>query len=135
MNRRAQIERAKFLDQAIPLNGASHRDVMSYAVDIPMRYAECVATLENGRKVRLRDSRQFMGFSGHDENRSLLFKSSGRRIVIDARGEQRHAGLNGVHKFVGRDGGLLFIRRWSQEMATSLETRMQTFSMPAAAAI
>lgn len=135
MNRRAQTDRAEYLDRAIPLDGASHRDVVSYAVDIPMRYAECVATLADGRKARLRDSRQFMGFSGHDEQRSLLFKSGGCRIVIGARGEHRRAEWNGVHRFVGRDGGLLFVRRWSEELATSLGARMQTFNMPAAATI
>ena len=134
MNRHEQTERAEFLDRAIPLEGASHADVVSYAVDIPMRYAECVATLRDGRKIRLQDSRQFMGFSGRDHDRSLLFKSGGRRIVIDARGERRSAESNGVHKFIGRDGSLLFIRRWSQELANDISTRMQTFSMPNAPA-
>ncbi len=135
MNRREQTDRTEFLDMAIPLDGASHADVASYAVDIPMRYAECVATLRDGRKARLKDARQFMGFSGRDENRNLLFKSGGRRIVIDARGEHRHAESNGVHKFTGRDGSLLFIRRWSEQLASDTATRMQTFSMPAAAAV
>jgi hypothetical protein len=135
MNQREQTDRTKFLDETIPLEGASHADVVSYGVDIPMRYAECVATLGNGTKARLRDARQFMGFSGRDHNRSLLFKAAGRRIVIDARGEQRQAEWNGVHKFTGRDGGLLFIRRWSEQLASEAVTRMQTFSMPVAAAV
>lgn len=135
MNRREQSDRTEFLDETIPLEGASHADVVSYAVDIPMRYAECVATLRDGRKARLRDARQFMGFSGRDQNRSLLFKSGGRRIVIDARGEHREAEWNGVHRFTGRDGGLLFIRRWSEQLASDTAKRMQTFSMPAAAAV
>lgn len=134
MSKREQTERPEFLDQAIPLEGASHRDVVDYAVDIPMRYAECVATLRDGRKVRLRDSRQFMGFSGRDRDRCLLFKAGGRRIVIDARGGRHEAEWNGVHKFVGRDGSLLFVRRWSEQVANDLGTRMQTFSMPTATA-
>lgn len=134
MSRYEQTERAEFLDRTIPLDGASHADVVSYTVDIPMRYAECVATLRDGRKARLKDNRQFMGFSGRDKDRSLLFKSGGRRIVIDARGEHRRAEWNGVHKFIGRDGGLLFIRRWSEELASDIGARMQTFSIPTAAA-
>jgi hypothetical protein len=135
MNQREQTDGTEFLDETIPLEGASHAEVASYDVDIPMRYAECVATLKDGSKARLKDARQFMGFSGRDHNRSLLFKAGGRRIVIDARGEQRQAEWNGVHKFTGRDGGLLFIRRWSEQLASETATRMQTFSMPAAAAV
>ena len=41
------------LDEAIPLQGASHADVAEYRVEIPMRYAECLAVLRDGRKVGL----------------------------------------------------------------------------------
>mgnify|MGYP001824429162 FL=1 len=54
------------LDDAIPLQGASHADVCEYVVEIPMRYAECFALLNDGRKVGLKNPRQFVGWSRHD---------------------------------------------------------------------
>ncbi len=62
---------ARILDDLIPLRGASHADVVEYRVEIPMRYAECHALLTDGRKVRLVDSRKFLGWSSHDSRRSL----------------------------------------------------------------
>lgn len=67
---------AAYLDQVIPLKGASHADVVSYSVEIPMRYAECFARLRDGRKVRLADRSRFIGWSGDDAKRSLLFRKN-----------------------------------------------------------
>jgi len=67
--------RAAFLDRAIPLNGASHADVVEYSVDIPMRYAQCFARLADGRTVRLKDSGQFLAWSGWEGKRSFLFRN------------------------------------------------------------
>lgn len=72
--------RAEYLDRAIPLDGASHVDVVEYSVDVPMRYAQCFARLADGQTVRLRDTSQFLGWSGWDSKRSLLFRS-GRRLI------------------------------------------------------
>ena len=47
-----------FLDRMLPLNGASHAEAVDYAIVIPMRYAECVAILADGRQVRLREAQQ-----------------------------------------------------------------------------
>lgn len=71
-----------FLDKAIPLNGASHGDVVNYSAESPMRYAQCFATLADGRKVGLLDSHQFIGWSDASGRRSLLFRSGFRRIEI-----------------------------------------------------
>lgn len=71
-----------FLDKIIPLQRASHAEVVSYAVDIPMRYAECYATLANGRKVRFRNAAQFIGWSDDDGKRAYLFRSGNRRVEI-----------------------------------------------------
>jgi len=35
------------LDDAIPLQGASHAEVSEYVVESPMRYAECFAVMAN----------------------------------------------------------------------------------------
>ena len=72
-----------FLDRTIPLNGVSHADVAEYVVEIPMRYAECFAVTQDGRKVRFLDRRQFVGWSGHDPRRSLLFVNNGLHVEID----------------------------------------------------
>jgi hypothetical protein len=116
-----QIEKAKYLDQMIPLNGASHAEAVSYGVDTPMRYSECFAKLADGRVVRLQDSRQFIGWSGMNGSRRLLFRSDAGRILIPASVSQlqttpeHHS--NGLHKFITRDGGLLFVRRLGQDIA------------------
>ena len=71
-----------FLDNVIPLDGASHSDVVEYVVDIPMRYAECFAVLRDGERVSFKMPRGFLGWSSHDEKRSLLFRNGGMRILI-----------------------------------------------------
>jgi len=116
-----QIEKAKFLDQMIPLKGASHSEAVSYGVDTPMRYSECFAKLADGRVVRLKDSRQFIGWSGMNGSRRLLFRSDAGRILIPASVSQqqttRERRSSGLHKFITRDGGLLFVRRLGQDIA------------------
>jgi len=72
----------ELLDRTIPLDGASHSQVESYGVDIPMRYASLFAILTDGRKVRLRDARKFAGWSGRETQRSFLFRSDDRHIEI-----------------------------------------------------
>ena len=116
-----QIEKAKFLDQMIPLNGASHAEAVSYGVDTPMRYSECFAKLADGRVVRLKDSRQFIGWTGMNGSRRLLFRSDAGRILIPASVSQQQTTSErrsgGLHKFITRDGGLLFVRRLGQDIA------------------
>jgi hypothetical protein len=116
-----QIEKAKFLDQMMPLNGASHAEAVSYGVDTPMRYSECFAKLADGRVVRLKDSRQFIGWSGMNGSRRLLFRSDVGRILIPATVSQQQTAqerrTSGLHKFITRDGGLLFVRRLGQDIA------------------
>jgi malate synthase len=113
------------LDEAIPLQGASHADVVEYSVEIPMRYAECFALLSDGRKVALRNPRQFVGWSTHDRNRSLLFRSNGkhyevaveeglrgqspgciRTVFLEAKSERRSSL---ARKFIGIDGDLVIL--------------------------
>ena len=113
------------LDEAIPLVGASHADVIEYCVEIPMRYAECLAVLKDGRKVGLRNPRQFKGWSQHSPNRSLLFRSGGRHfevaveerlrgsapgcireVFLESRSERRSSL---ARKFIGVDGDLVIL--------------------------
>ena len=76
------------LDKVIPLRGASHADVVEYATDIPTRYTECFARLADGREVRLRNPRQFTGWSKSDATLTLLFTGADRHVElsIDRRG-------------------------------------------------
>ena len=113
------------LDEAIPLKGASHAEVVEYRVEIPMRYAECFALLRDGRKVGLQDPRKFKGWSTHNPDRSLLFRSNGkhfevaveeqlrgktpgciRQVFLEARSEQRSSL---ARKFIGVDGDLVIL--------------------------
>ena len=114
------------LDEAIPLDGASHADVVEYVVEIPMRYAECKALLADGRKVGLQRPRQFVGFSKHAPNRSLLFRANNgkhfevaveerlrgrtpgciRQVLLEARSERRSSQ---ARKFIGIDGDLVIL--------------------------
>ena len=73
---------AELLDRVIPLRGASHADVVCYAVDVPMRYTECCAILSDGRIARLRDTRQFMGWSATRTTMELLFTGADRHVEI-----------------------------------------------------
>ena len=113
------------LDDAIPLKNASHADVVEYVVESPLRYAKCFALLGNGRKVGLQNPRQFVGWSAHDRDRSLLFCSKGKHYEVaveaDLLGqsagcirtvflESKTAGRSDLgRKFIGVDGGVVIL--------------------------
>jgi hypothetical protein len=89
------------LDELIPLEGASHKDVVEYYVDFPMRYAQVVARLVDGSIARLRDARQFLGWRGYDANPSMLFTANGRQFVVGRAAEN----------YIARDGSLVYADR------------------------
>ena len=124
---------AAFLDRSVPLDGASHANVVDYEVVVPMRYAECIATLEDGTRVRFRNPRQFVGWSGPADQRRYLFRDGDRGIEIrtntarrrhireileaarlkvigsaDAIAELRPSSCTSSRKVVARDGSLIF---------------------------
>jgi hypothetical protein len=72
----------EFLDRILPLHNASHTEVVSYSVEIPMRYAKCFAILQDGRKVALQDSQLFVGWLGRNQRRSFLFRTNGLQVEI-----------------------------------------------------
>jgi malate synthase len=72
----------QFLDDAIPLKDASHADVTDYRVETVWRKAECIATLLDGSEAKLRNSWQFVAYSGRETKRSLLFRNNGLHIEI-----------------------------------------------------
>lgn len=117
------------LDEVIPLRDASHADIVSYAVEVPMRYAECFAVLNCGGKTSLVDNRQFVGWSCHDAKRSLLFRNREIQVEIhvdphdpdscnepgyvrDIILEPTDRAINGAEaqrRFIGIDGSLLVV--------------------------
>jgi len=140
--------RATFLDRTIPLDGASHAEVVEYSVDIPMRYAQCFARLADGRTVRLKDTSQFLAWSGWEGKRSFLFRSGRRRIEIQTDARDRTGNVQSGHvfgviswmflmigaedvpvrnhaarKFIARDGSQLVIPHWGQLLARSIGRR------------
>ena len=140
--------RAAFLDRTIPLIGASHADVIEYSVDVPLRYAKCFARLADGRKVRLRDSRQFLAWSGWEGKRSFLFRSGRRHIAIQTDVRDRVGNVQSGHvfgvinwlflmvgtndaplhnhatrKFIAPDGSQLVIPHWGQILARRIGRR------------
>ena len=116
---------ARILDGLIPLQGASHADVVEYCVDIPMRYAECHAVLADGSKAHFADPRKFLGWSSHDVRRSLLFRNNDitLEVEVDNEATERECstvrsinlqaavrkGANRIKKFIGVDGDLLIL--------------------------
>jgi len=134
MKRRKQKKTAAYLDAKLPLAGASHADVERYFVDTPMRYTQCFAALTDGRVVKLRNTRQFVGWHGDDESRSLLFSCDGRRVVIntvDGGYELEDSSLaTGVRKFIGRDGSLIFVRRWGLGLGNAASDRISHYALP-----
>jgi hypothetical protein len=134
-----------FLDEEIPLRGASHADVVRYAIEVPMRNAECFGILKGGHKVPFENKRQFIGWSTHAAQRSMLFETDELRIevridpndpfgwrapgqVCDIAMEQlapdasaTQGGATCDRKFIAVDGGLLFMpalsSSWQQLLA------------------
>ena len=117
------------LDEVIPLRDASHADIISYAVEVPMRYAECFGVMSCGRKIPLLNNRQFIGWSCHDAKRSLLFRNEDihveikvdpddphsrnepgfvRDIILEPRDRQIDV-VDSQRKFIGIDGNLLLL--------------------------
>lgn len=135
MNRRKQRKNAAYLDAKLPLAGASHADVERYFVATPIRYTQCFAELTDGRVARLRNARQFSGWSGDEHERSFLFDCEGCRVVINTLNGtyqlEDPARANGVRKFVARDGSLFFVRRWGRELANAASERISNYALPA----
>lgn len=73
---------SEFLDLILPLESASHAEVVAYTVEIPTRYAKCLAVLKDGSKVALRNCRLFVGWVGRNHKRSFLFRTHGLQIEI-----------------------------------------------------
>lgn len=113
------------LDDLIPLKSASHTDVVEYSVEVPMRYAECFALLQDGRKVGFEEPWKFIGWSSYEPSRTLLFRVNGSHLELHV--EDELAGktpgklhniileamtlrcANTMKKFIGTGGDLVLL--------------------------
>jgi len=117
------LDAVTLLDDLIPLRDASHTDVVEYSVEVPYRYAECYALLQDGRKVSLLEPRKFVGWSSHKPSRTLLFRVNGAHLELDVADELAGQAPGKIHsisleamalrcadtmrKFIGIDGDLM----------------------------
>ncbi|WP_406827766.1 malate synthase G [Microbulbifer sp. ARAS458-1] len=68
-----------FLDEAAPLNGASHRNVSAYRINGSLLEAE----LQNGKVSTLQNSRQYRGYRGaQDTPEAILLEHNGLHFEI-----------------------------------------------------
>lgn len=126
---------SRFLDEQIPLESASYRDVLQMEVDIPTRYAECLATLADGRRMRLRRPQQLLGRSVSGDRASFYFTCRRGQIIrlrTDSAFRRQIRGMDywsnvafcraysstdervqqlgsDVHRIIAIDGSLLFL--------------------------
>jgi len=105
---RATDHALEFLDDAIPLEGASHCDVVRYAVETKWRNAECIAILTDGSRAKLSDSWQFMGYAGRDPVESLLFCRNGEYFELHIGAEHLRI-VNRNRYYTGIDGSQVIL--------------------------
>ena len=84
---------ANFLNQAVPLDGASHKAVVTYAVGSGSGPKQLRAILDDGGNTGLVDADQFVGFVDEDDPSVILLVNHGLHIEIQI--DRNHA--------VGRD--------------------------------
>ena len=122
---RETLDALTFLDDLIPLRDASHIDVVEYSVEVPLRYAECFALLNDGRRVSLVEPRKFIGWSSHKPSRTLLFRVNGAHLELDVEDELAGQAPGKIHnitieamalrcadkmkRFIGIDGDLMLL--------------------------
>ncbi|MCT8140358.1 malate synthase G [Anaerobacillus sp. CMMVII] len=69
----------QFLDETVPLQDASHKEVVKYAIV----NQELVALLTNGNGTNLKDPNKFVGYQGTPENpETILLKNNGLHFEI-----------------------------------------------------
>ena len=86
---------ADFLDRAIPLAGAAHKDVTEYVLDKREANAVLRATTRDGAETQLAEPEKFVGHAQSGTRQSLLFRNNGLHIEVQ---------IDPEHP-VGRDAG------------------------------
>ncbi|MEM8816514.1 MAG: malate synthase G [Pseudomonadota bacterium] len=80
---------AGFLDQALPLDRASHAEVDRYELSQVSEGRAFAACLVGGQRVALADPAQFAGYAENGAARSYLFRNNGLHIEIQT--DPQHA--------------------------------------------
>jgi malate synthase len=83
-----------FLDEAVPLEGASHADVVAYAIGEGSRIRHLRAILNDGNSTGLADPDQFVGFVDEDDPSVVLLRNHGLHVEIQI--DRRHP-VGAVH--------------------------------------
>jgi malate synthase len=73
---------AQFLDETVPLDGASHRDVIAYGIGEGGGRRQLRAILNDGGNTGLADPEQFVGYVGEHEPSAILLKNNGLHVEI-----------------------------------------------------
>jgi malate synthase len=73
---------ARFLDEAVPLDAASHSEVVAYGIGNDGGRRQLRAILDNGGNTGLADPEQFVGFVDEDQPRAILLKNNGLHVEI-----------------------------------------------------
>lgn len=74
---------AEVLDSAVPLEGASHTEVVAYGIgQSDGQPAQLRAVLSSGGNTGLADPAQFIGYQGEGEPSALLLANNGLRLEI-----------------------------------------------------
>lgn len=73
---------ADFLDRAVPLAGASHREVLRYELDLDGDTAELGIVLDGDRRTGLTDPRQFVAYARGGSSTALLFRQHGLHVEL-----------------------------------------------------
>ena len=73
---------ADFLDQAVPLDGASHKAVVTYAIGSDGTNRQLRAILDDGGNTGLRNPAQFAGFVNEAEPSAILLVNNGLHVEL-----------------------------------------------------
>jgi malate synthase len=77
------VERAtQFLDQTVPLEGASHSEVIAYGIGEGAEGRQLRAILDNGGNTGLQSPDQLVGFVNEDDPEAVLLVHNGLHIEI-----------------------------------------------------
>jgi len=85
---------AAFLDAAVPLEGASHTEVISYGIGDGGDEVQLRAVLDNGGNTGLADPDQFVGYVGDGEPSVVLLVNNALHVEIQI---DREHDVGGVH--------------------------------------
>ena len=73
---------AGFLDRALPLQKASHRNVTEYTLDLGEKRARVSVLLDDGSRTEFERAEAFVGYHNEGQSSSLVFRNHGVHVEI-----------------------------------------------------